>query len=265
MSMEAKDFIAIVISLVALLFSIGATVFSLRKKKYEDRRIARNVLGETLGKITSARVDQARFASENKDSLDNIHVQNVFNSIDFQKNALVRLAVYITDEFPDIATDIEYGIIADSFAASGDRVQGARYWQIAIDKSLGQHFEVYNRRAFGLYLFGDGNVGDGRAQFKKAIELCPPNNDILKYDNGKTHIMLALCERAVGNTKTANESFALAEEAFSTISIENARVHALKELEGARLPRADLHGHLKPGTEHLLRPPPFPDTVARNS
>jgi tetratricopeptide (TPR) repeat protein len=247
--MEPKDYITIGISACAFLVSLVSFIVSRRSKKqederkeHEDERTLRSLMNDTINNIRTARIEQAKYAAGHgqKDQL-------VIGQFNYQINSLARLAVYITERIPGLVTDIEFATLADAFNWTGDRQKARQYWENAIATSKDQYYEIVNRRDYANFLFLSGNVGAGREQYKKALELSPITDDTSKYMTGHTYRMWGWNERAAGNELTAKEYYDKAAEAYTTISVEGMRAFAMADLEQARLTTSAAIPSPKPG------------------
>jgi type II secretory pathway pseudopilin PulG len=259
--METKDYITVAISLLALLFSIIASTLSLRNKKHDDERNLRSLLNDSIDKIRSIRTEQAKYRSEHFSNPQTEAVAGLFNH---QINSFTRLAVYITDQIPSLVTDIEYATIADAFGWTGDQQKARQYWDKAIYNSKDSYYEIINRRDYANFLFTYGSIGEGRDQYKRALELSPINDDTSKYMTGYTYRMWGVNERGAGNEMTSKEYFDKVAEAYGTIALNGFRTFALNDLELARKfdPAAFsmTPGVTQPldGTTDILNPVPVP-------
>ncbi len=238
--METKDYLTIVISLIALLTSVVATVLSLRKKNYEEERTSRLQLNDTIGKIIGTRIEHAKYATDHPDVETNFATSAVLGTINYQMNSFARLAVYIAEKIPHLVTDIEYATVADAFGWTGDQPKALQYQNAAIEKSKeisrsdDKHSEVFNRRSFANYLFTIGNVGAGREQYESALRLTPVKDDYSKYVTGYTHRMWGTSEGYASFPDEANDHFNKAEATYKTISNENIKNPALNDIAQVR-------------------------------
>jgi len=231
--MEPKDYITIGISACAFLVSLVSFIVSRRSKKqedarkeYEDERNLRSLMNETINNIRTSRKYIAQHGQKD---------QMVIGQFNYQINSLARLAVYITERIPGLVTDIEFATLADAFNWTGDRQKARQFWENAIAASKDEYYGIVNRRDYANFLFLSGNVGAGREQYKKALELSPISDDTSKYTTGYTYRMWSWNERAAGNELTATEYYNKAAEAYTTISVEGMRAYAMADLEHARL------------------------------
>ncbi|HYM72369.1 MAG TPA: hypothetical protein VET89_05265 [Stellaceae bacterium] len=229
--MEPKDLATIAISIFAFLLSLIATTLSLRNKKHDDRRDLRSLLNDSISKIRTARTDQAKYRVEYAGNQQAEYVASLFN---YQINSLARLAVYITEQIPSLVTDIEYATVADAFAWTGDQQKARQYWDTAISSSKDRYYEIINRRDYANFLFTYGSVGEGRDQYRRALNLSPVSDDTSKYLTGYTYRMWGVSEHAAGNELSAKECFDKAAEAYGTIAVSGFRAFALADLDQMR-------------------------------
>jgi Tfp pilus assembly protein PilF len=131
-------------------------------------------------------------------------------------------------------TDIEFATIASAFAWTGDQHKATQYWESAISASKDKYSEIVNRRDYAHYLFTTGNVGEGRNQYRKALELSPVSDDWSKQATGYTYRMWAVNEQITGNDVSAKDCFDRASEAYRTISLDTIRTFGLADIERAR-------------------------------
>jgi tetratricopeptide (TPR) repeat protein len=233
--MEFKDLLTLAISLSAFLLSLIATTISLRNRAQEEERTLRSLLNDVVSKIHGARIDQAKYRADNQGREGK--EQNIDSAItlfNYQINSLARLAVYITAKIEKSVTDIEFATIASAFAWTGDQHKATQYWESAISASKDKYSQIVNRRDYAHYLFTTGNVGEGRNQYIKALELSPVADDWSKHTTGYTYRMWGVNEHMTGNDVSAQDCFNKAAEAYRTISLERIRTFGLVDLERAR-------------------------------
>jgi len=179
--MENKDYITISVSILAFLLSLIATTLALRNKKHDDERNLRSLLNDSISKLRTIRIEQAKYRVENEGKKNIDFVAGLFN---YQINSLARLAVYISEQIPRLVTDIEYATIADAFGWTGDQQKARQYWEVSISNSRDKYYEIINRRDYANVLFTFGSVGEGRDQYEKALKLSPISDDTSKNLTG---------------------------------------------------------------------------------
>jgi tetratricopeptide (TPR) repeat protein len=248
--MQLKDYLTIAVAVLAVVVSVIALIVSTRKQDTEDERTLRSLLNDTISQIHNARIDQAKYRGEHKGAE---YVEVVAGLYNYRINSAARLAVYAAEKIPSLVTDIELATIAGAFAWTGDQQKGLQYWEAAIAKSKDRYYEIVNRRDYANFLFTIGNIGAGRDQYKKAIDLSPISDDTSKYTTGYTYRMWGVNERAMGNDLSAKEYFDRAAEAYKAISVEGFRALALADLDRLQQMSSKAISELQPG-----QPPPTP-------
>jgi hypothetical protein len=258
--MEMKDVLAVTISVAAFTLSLIATVITLQRKRVEEERTQRALLSEAIGKIVAGRTEHAKFATAHPDA-NTVAAGMVFNQYNYQINAFARLAVYVTEKIPHLVSDIEYSVIADAFSWTGDQSQALKFWDVTISHSKDAYYEILNRRSFANYLFKLGNAGGGREQYKLALGLSPVKDDNSKFMTGFTYGMWAYDELSLGNRRSAQELFDNAEEAFTTLSVEQAKKHALQLLDDGRKALRKPEAELTPEAAPKMPQPRIAETA----
>lgn len=119
--METKDIVAISISSLAFLLSLVATIISVVRSKYEKQRVIKKEITDTLGKIVSTTIENAKLYRESAEK-DPPYYQAVSSILSQQNAFLLQQATYLTDEVPDLVTAVEYNTIATATANAGDLI-----------------------------------------------------------------------------------------------------------------------------------------------
>lgn len=231
--MEPKDYLPILISAFAFLVSLGSFTLSFASSKrqtFEEQRVLRSSLNDVISRIFSARIEQAKYIQLNPNWMNNdltIAVNNVYTS---QLNSYARLAVYITEKIENLVTDVELATIAETFSGTGDHASATQYWEAAIHRVQNKNLEVQYRRNYATYLFGTGNIGAGRQEFQRAIDLFPESDDISQAQNGATYKFWGLNELRAKNKTMSDNYFAYAEDSYKSISRDDIKAPVLADL-----------------------------------
>ncbi|MGC1886086.1 MAG: hypothetical protein WA709_08320 [Stellaceae bacterium] len=96
---------------------------------------------------------------------------------------------------------MELATIAETFSGTGDHASATQYWEAAIHRVQNKNLEVQYRRNYATYLFGTGNIGAGRQEFQRAIDLFPESDDISQAQNGATYKFWGLNELRAKNKR----------------------------------------------------------------
>ncbi len=228
--MEAKDYLSIVISAVAVLIALSSFLLSSYRKTNDDRRALRSSLNDIIAKIFLVRIEYAKYIQGNPNWPQNdlaISVNNLFTS---QLNSYARMADYIIPKISGLVSDIELATVAETFTSTGEQAGAVSYWQAAIRTCKNINQEVKYRRTYAAYLYNIGKLGDGREEFQKALDLFRDNDDTSKAQNGATYKFWGLCEIGVDNSTVANNYFCCSRDLYSSMANNMVRLPLLKDL-----------------------------------
>jgi hypothetical protein len=256
--MELKDILTLILALIAIAVSLYTFYTTNQNKKVEDERTWRALLHDTVRRIQETIIDQQKsFLTHYRGDPHAFESSNLSDAFAFQLQSLARLAVYISAQIPELVSDVEFAIIANTFARMRDQ-QASKYWKKSIEvskKVYNKSNEITHRRLYAQHLFRIGNIGEGREEFARALKLCSIKDDYSRNMFGTTCIVLAMSERSTGSEKSANEAFDRAAEAYEGISNERMKQFALDRLARAR---ASTVGPRRPSVPPPPAPPPHP-------
>jgi tetratricopeptide (TPR) repeat protein len=232
--METKDIISISISSLAFLLSAAATMISVVRSKYEKQRAIKKEITDTLSKIVSTALENAKLFRESAEK-DPAYYQAVSSILNQQNAFLLQQATYLTDEVPDLVTAVEYNTIAAATANAGDLISAEKYYKKAIEVSPNNYYRSLAIRSYAAYLFPQRRFEEARENFKKAISLLTGGDNLVRYTNGFTYQMWAWNEsNNAASSKRAEELFESAINEFSGIDNETVRRDALNGLQAAK-------------------------------
>jgi tetratricopeptide (TPR) repeat protein len=232
--MEIKDLVAISISSLAFLLSLVATIVSLVRSKYEKQRAIKKEITDTLGKIVSTSLENAKLYRESAEK-DPPYYQTVSSILNQQNVFLLQQATYLMDEVPKLVTAIEYNTIAAATSNAGDFMSAEKYYKKAIDASPNNYYRSLAIRSYAGYLFPQRRFEEARENFRKAISLLTGGDNLVRYTNGLTYQMWAWNElNNAASPRRAEELFESAANEFKGIDNEAVRRTALSGLEAAK-------------------------------
>lgn len=232
--METKDIIAILISILAFVLSLAATIISIVRGKYEKERAIKKEITDTLEKIVSTSLDVAKIYHESAEK-DPSYYQTVVSILSQQNTFLLRQATYLADQVPDLVTFIEYNTIAAATANSGDFMSADKLYKKAIDVSPNNYYRSLALRSYAGYLFVQHRLEEAREHFSRSVSLVTGGDNFARYTNGFTYQMWAWNElNNAKSPKRAEELFESAINEFNGIDNEEFRRNALKGLEAAK-------------------------------
>lgn len=232
--METKDIVAILISSLAFLLSLVATIISLIRSKYEKQRAIKKEITDTLSKIVSTSLENAKLYRESAEK-DPPYYQAVSSILNQQNAFLLQQATYLMDEVPGLVTAIEYNTIAAANANAGDLISAEKYYKKAIDVSPNNYYRSLAIRGYAGYLFPQRRFDEARENFRKAISLLTGGDNLVRYTNGLTYQMWAWNElNNAASPRRAEELFESATNEFDGIDDETVRRTALNGLQAAK-------------------------------
>ena len=253
--METKDVLAISISSLAFLLSLAATMISVIRSKYEKQRILERELTDTLGRIVSTSLENAKLFRESAEA-DPSYYQHVSSILNQQNAFLLHQATFLTDQVPNLVSAIEYNTIATAAANAGDLISAEKYHKKAIDVSLNAYYKSLAIRSYAWFLFTQRRFEEGRDSFRKSISMLTDGDNAVRYTNSYTYQIWAWNElNNAGSHKRAEELFESASNEFNGIDNDMVRREALKGLTAAKG---------SPSSPQPQHQPPPPGDLAQN-
>ena len=234
--MQLKDYVTIVISGLAFLLSLSATIFSLRKKEYEEQRTLRLSLNDVIVKILGARIDYAKFVYDHRDSpeiFDRVRLNRTYNE---QMFSLASISAYLVKRIPSLVSNVDYGIIGDAFALAGDHEGAKQHFEMIFNNSMDRNHETLYHRTFAGYLYQWGDPENGEKEYDEALKSAVGSDDSSKYQQGYTYRTWGISERNAGNEDKAIILFNHAERIYNSISDSQTSLRrvALNDLTSIR-------------------------------
>lgn len=238
--METKDIITVSISSLAFLLSLVATTVSLVRSRYERQRAIRKEITDTLSKIVSTNIENAKAYRESAEK-DPAFYQALSSILNQQNAFLLQQATYLMDEVPGLVTAVEYNTIAQANANAGELMAAERYFRKAIEVAPNPYQRSLATRSYAGYLFTQRRFEEARDLFRKAISLLAGGDNLVRYTNGLTYQMWAWNELSNAAAPTrAEELFESARNEFGGIDNESVRRQVMAGLQAARqAPRPD--------------------------
>lgn len=229
MQMEAKDYITIGISSIAVAISFFSIWLSWNQKKNETERSIRKDLSGILEEITKTNIDLRKLSMrpDEQQSESIINLRRLYTS---QKQILLIHAAYLAEKYNSIVTDVDSRIIAMTLADSGEVDNADMHWNRAIEKSISNHAKHINLRSYALFLFGVGKFQQGRVQFEKALTVEMPDNDSYRNLITDTYILWSNAEKNNNHGSEATRLLALAKSTSSRIGNNGMRLNMDKRI-----------------------------------
>lgn len=168
--MSSKDVITLTLSGLALIVSLTSAIYSARKQKTEGERQFRERITEIALALIDSGLKIGRLDGVPADYRDPAYWYERGTEIQ-RTAALVRQAdKLITAETEELLTDVDYLTIAQAFATVGDNRHAECYYALTLKASQDPFYATTNKRAYAWYLFTIRRSGEGRRQYRSAIE-----------------------------------------------------------------------------------------------
>jgi len=240
--MQVENTAAVLISGMALLLSIVATVISIHRKKRESQRIIRSQLTDVLSRIVSTNLESIKL--QHRKARKNPEYYNAIVGILSQQSAsLLQQALYLIEQIPGLVASIEYGTIATANLNAGDIIQAENYYQKAIQVASNEYYRSLAIRNYGLFLFQHHRFEEARDQYRKSISCLKGSDNLIRYTNGTTYKFWAINELNFAKApKRAEELFESARTEFNAIDHEVTRSNFLQLLESDEKQYLSLNG-----------------------
>ena len=235
--LTAKDINSIIISTLALLVSIYATINTEIKTRSEKKRTIRLQLTDILGRITKLNLDNAKYIKDYAKT-DPQYVSNVSSILNQENTSLLWQAKSLSQEIPDLISPVDLNTIAVANYNSGNFIEADLFHRQGIKKAddiNDNYSKVLATRSYANFLFSIGKNEDGRDKYKTAISLMQSlptqgQNDLIPYTNGITYQMWAINELSIGNNDQARKNFSNAQKEFYKIENSFVKDTSLKTL-----------------------------------
>ena len=231
--MELKDFASIFISALAFILSAIATVVSTVRGKYEAQRAIRNQLSDTLSRIASTNIENAKLYHEIA-AKDPAYYQQVSGMMNQQQASLLNQAMYLADQVARFVTAVDMNTIALANYSAGDVILAEKYYRKAIEVSANNYYRSLATRSYAGFLFTQRRFEEGRAQFRQSISLISGGDNLTRYTNGFTYQMWAWNElNNAGARLAAEQLFESAQNEFKGMDNESVRKTSIDALNEA--------------------------------
>jgi hypothetical protein len=158
----------IVISLMALCFSLGTTAFSAYNSHQEDIRSNRRDVRAILQRLSKLPIENYELMQKNKGSGQGEALSGMLN----QENILLSTqAAELIGRYPDSFTSTEYFAVAFSLASSNIMGKVPGMYQRAMDSATSSNDFNVAARAYAGYMYSKGQPQEGKRLFEVAMHV----------------------------------------------------------------------------------------------
>ena len=214
-----------IISLFALVFSFGTTVFSFWKGHNEEIATNRAEVRELIQRITRLPIENFDLTLKYK---NNAQGQQLGSMIVQEQLLLANQAAEKINRFPDSFTSTEYFAVAGALANVNSPIHVQDFLQRSINLANTANDYLVASRSLGHNLFTQGKIDEGRAFYSRALTETWskfPGTDPV-YRQGliiQTNLNLANSENMVGNRKEALRAVADAQAITDDLAFSQMR------------------------------------------
>jgi hypothetical protein len=207
-----------VISILALLFSFGTTIFSAYNSHLEDIRANRREVRALLERLSKIPIENYEFLQRNKDSGQGQALSGMIN----QENILLATqAAELIDRYPASFTSTEYYAVAYALSASNINGKVPSLFQRAIEAATTSNDYNVAARVYGGYLYSKGEYTEGRRLFADSLNAWskfPERNAyVVNSTDLLTYMYWGQAEFAAGNRQEAKDKLSEARKKLSML------------------------------------------------
>ena len=231
--MELKDVLSLMVSGAALFLSLFATWRATRTKVYEDRRLARTQLTETMARFSANDLENAKLFREYGQK-DPIYYQNASSILNASNVQMIQQARFWMAAVPDLVTPADYATLAWACNNAWALLTAEEMQKKAIESSPQGHQRAMMLRSYAVMMFNRGRYQEGRDAFGKATTCITSTDDAAHFTNGLTHQIWGSQEMNAGRADLAHGQFGEAQAEFERIDSRHLRDNALASLQAAR-------------------------------
>jgi hypothetical protein len=190
------------IACMALFVSVVNFHWTMKQKKSDSAASKRKLLTDLIYELlnVSTAFEQVRINEANGQART-IGLRRLLNS---RRRFLVDYAERIASEIESQVSDIEYQTIAVAWDNAGNREKAKIYWEKCVEASPSSGMQVYNLRGHARFLFGIGQIAQGRDVYNKATLVQHANIEAYRFDGIDTLLMWAMAESEYGYNNEAS-------------------------------------------------------------
>jgi tetratricopeptide (TPR) repeat protein len=205
-----------IIACAALIVSVFNFRWTMKQKKSESVTSKRKLLTDLIYELlnVSTAFEQVR-SNEANGQPQAIGVRRLLNS---RRRFLVNYAEQVAAEIESQVSDIEYQTIAIAWDSAGNREKAKIYWEKCVEASPSSAMRVYNLRGYARFLFGIGQIAQGRDIYNKATLVEHANLEAYRFDGIETLLMWAKAESEYDYNNEANRLIEMAKSEIERLS-----------------------------------------------
>jgi hypothetical protein len=202
---------AVLISLLALLFSFGTTTVSYIHTKRQDIHDARAELRSLIQRLNQIPIDNIEYGK--KYETDPLTVGILSGRLNTENALVAKQAKQVIDRIPDYVGGTEYSSVAMALALSGLAEPALQLVKLGLSKSTDVNDEVMILRQYGMLLFSIGDLEGGREKYQAALSVFTKYSSTNQYYIQTTHAQTEMfwSQIEAGSRQCANAKLHLAQ------------------------------------------------------
>jgi tetratricopeptide (TPR) repeat protein len=185
----------VAISALSLTVALISLILTYRQKSRQDKLAARKSLTDNIAAIVAANIEFAKQPVGSEATAESRILRRHINS---QRRYLVNHGAMLVSEIRELATEIDYNVLAGAFETSFDFERAATFWQKCIEASDTPAVRAMNRRGYAMFLYSQGRFEDGRRQYEASLAEAIGDGDAARRLRADTYAMWARSERDFG-------------------------------------------------------------------
>jgi tetratricopeptide (TPR) repeat protein len=214
-----------ILSLFALVFSFGTTVFSFWNSYNREIASNRAEVRELIQRITRLPIENFDLTIKYKDNAQALQLSSMITQ---EQLLLANQAAEKINRFPDSFTSTEYFAVAVALANVNSPIFVSQFLQRAISLADTANDYVVSSRSYGHYLFTQGKIDEGRSNYSKALtetwSKFPATDPLYRKALViQTNLNLANSEYMINNRKEALRAISDAQSVTDDLATSQAK------------------------------------------
>ena len=229
--MLSKDSLPLLLSVISIVLSVVAGIYTFFTRKYETQRTIRFQLSDIFERIFTNDLESIKVTQQF--GLSDSYRQAQLAQFNQQRYFLLHQAMRLAAQIEDLVTDVEYNTIAYTCGNVSDFVNADTFYRKAIASTPNPVSRVLATQSYAAFLFMQHRFEDGRKQFEEATRLVNGGDNATRATRGFVYQAWAVAELVAKSPKRAEPLIESARAEFSGIDLEFQKQQLLSSLDSA--------------------------------
>ncbi|RAZ83192.1 hypothetical protein DPM33_32945 [Mesorhizobium hawassense] len=194
--MDFSQAIPIAISVTSLGLSTVSLVVTYRQKNKQDKLATRKALTDTVAAIVSANIEMSKLIYAEGDKRKEL--VPLRRHVNTQRRYLANHGDLLVSEIPDLATEVDYSVLAGAFESSFNWDRAETLWHESVRASDHPGSRAMNRRGLAAFYYRLGRFQDGRNEFEASLGELIGDIDSARRLRAETYAMWSQWEADAG-------------------------------------------------------------------